>query len=84
METDNEKFEIEIEHGAKVHVFPAELKTMGYTYKIAVVVFGSEVVFEPDEERNFRAVIDPTLNKTNDYPVEILQKIAQFLEEVFK
>jgi hypothetical protein len=57
---------------------------MGYTYKIAVSLFGSELIFEPDEERNFRAVVDPAIERTKEYPAEILQKIAQFLEEVFK
>lgn len=84
MENDYEKFEIEIEQGGKIHVFPAELRTMGYTYKIAVSIFGSELIFEPDEERNFRAVVDPATERNKEYPAEILQKIAQFLEEVFK
>ena len=84
MSYEIEKFEIEVEQAGEIHVFPAELRTMGYTFKIAVDLFGSEILFEPDEERNFRAVIDREKYPNISFNADILQKIAQFLEEVFK
>ena len=33
---------------------------LGYTLKISVDVNGTEVLFEPDEERNYRAVMIPS------------------------
>jgi hypothetical protein len=37
--------------------FEAELRVYGYTHKIAVMVEGVEIIYEPDEERNYRAFI---------------------------
>lgn len=84
MSSENEKFDLEIEHEAEAFTFPAELRPSGYTYKIAVEIFGSEVLFEPDEERNFRAVIDRKEYPSINLDAHLLQKIAKFLEEAFK
>lgn len=44
--------------GQELH-FPARLLVYGYTHKISVAVNGIEVLLEPDEERNYRAVVQP-------------------------
>jgi hypothetical protein len=64
--------------------FPAELRVFGYTHKIAVTVNDTIVLFEPDEERNYRAVIaDSEKNKKTIDP-ELLQAIAEELETALK
>jgi hypothetical protein len=50
-------FEIPITYKGKEHSFRLSLITAGYTYKVKVDVFGKIISYEPDEERNFRAVI---------------------------
>jgi hypothetical protein len=65
--------------------FEAKLLNMGYMYKIQVDVYGQQVLFEPDEERNFRAMLDPNdLEKGNYIEVGLLKAIAEVLESVVK
>ena len=47
----------------------ASLLVTGYTHKFIVKTFGQEIIFEPDEETNYRAVIpyqEVGKNKTLD------------------
>jgi hypothetical protein len=37
--------------------FPAQIVQLGYVVKLMVIIEGVTVTFEPDEERNWRAVI---------------------------
>ncbi|MFC6101548.1 hypothetical protein [Olivibacter domesticus] len=58
---------------------------MGYTHKIEVDVFGTLVHFEPDEERNYRAILlDPTAESSTEIKPGLLQAIATYLEEQIK
>lgn len=50
-------FELPVSYKGEELLFPAELKQIGYTHAIVVDVYGQEVLFEPDEERNYRAVV---------------------------
>ena len=50
-------FELPVEYKGKEMLFPTELLPMGFTHKIKVTVDGIEILFEPDEERNYRAMI---------------------------
>jgi hypothetical protein len=62
----------------------AELRVFGYTHKIAVMVDGAEILFEPDEERNYRAVLpDPQTQKSN-LDMELIRGIAAELEKAFQ
>lgn len=60
--------------------YAAELRVRGFSYHIAVWVEQTEVMFEPDEERNYRAIVPHNGN----VPVELLQAIAEELEKQFK
>ncbi|HZH65870.1 MAG TPA: hypothetical protein VEY10_13330 [Flavisolibacter sp.] len=52
-------FDIPVTYKGKELLFKSRLLILGYTHKISVDVSSTEVLFEPDEERNYRAVIDP-------------------------
>jgi hypothetical protein len=39
--------------------FEIELQVTGYTHRIQVMVHDIPVLFEPDEERQYRAVVPP-------------------------
>jgi hypothetical protein len=81
-----EQFEIPVVYNNQQYHFKARLLQLGsYTHKIQVSVNGTEVLFEPDEERNYRAYIDPTnkgaLEQTDIY---LLKEIALAIESIVK
>lgn len=80
-----ESFFIPITYQGKEMDIPAKLITTGFTYRIAVELSGQTIFFEPDEERNFRAVI-PYQENVREIPVqkELLKVIAETLDELFK
>jgi len=58
---------------------------IGYTHKIQVEVNGQLVKFEPDEEQNYRAVLDAAqLEKSNKLDIPILKAIAEVIELAVK
>ena len=56
-------FELPVDFKGKEMLFPAELLPMGYTHKIKVTIEGIEILFEPDEKRNYRAVMRIEIKK---------------------
>lgn len=81
----NDEFYIPVSFGGKDYNFPARLLTYGYTIKLEVDIDGNTIVFEPDEERNWRALIPyddiPAAKKTNP---ELLKAVAEAIEEITK
>ncbi|HEV7333915.1 MAG TPA: hypothetical protein VGN63_22970 [Flavisolibacter sp.] len=79
----DEQFELPVLYkGEEVH-FPAQLQQSGYTHRFVVDVYGTEVFFEPDEERSYRALIDPE-NTEKQLPLDLLQAIAEGIALVLK
>ncbi len=76
----NEPFELPITYKGKELLFPSRLLQLGYTHKFQVQVNGLEVLFEPDEERNYRAVVAPVLVEKSNIDVELLQAIAEVIQ----
>jgi hypothetical protein len=82
---NDNNFEIPITYKGKEINFPASLVTYGYTYKIVVNVYGILISFEPDEERNFRAIVNwDDLHETNNIDKELLKEIAAAIESITK
>jgi hypothetical protein len=54
----DEPFFIDVVVNGHTHSFATTLVSSGYTHKFQVLINGLEVIFEPDEERNFRAIIN--------------------------
>lgn len=77
-----DEFELEIEHRNERVVFRGKLLLMGYTHKIQVEVNGVQVLFEPDEERHYRALVAEGHHHSMD--VAVLEKIAASIEEALK
>jgi hypothetical protein len=80
-----EDFKIPVLYNNQRLNFPAQLVRYAYSYKIEVDVEGTLIYFEPDEERNWRAlvgyeeiVVNRNLNK------ELLKAIATSIEEIVK
>lgn len=78
-------FNIPVNYKGKELLFKSKLLILGYTHKISVNVNGTEVLFEPDEERNYRAVID--LDKMEGMKMidkELLKAIAGAIETIVR
>ena len=77
-------FELPVDFSGKEFLFPAELLPMGFTHKIKVTVEGTEILFEPDEERNYRAMITD-LEKFNQTHIDklLIQAICKTLDLLF-
>ena len=55
-----DSFIVPILYNGKEYNFEASLVKFGFTYRIQVTIEGVEVLFEPDEERNYRVMLaDP-------------------------
>ncbi len=81
-----ESFEITVAYKNKILSFSAKLLRYGYTHRIIVSVDNANIVFEPDEERNYRAFADPsdTVNSPLTVDAGLLGAIAQTLESIVK
>lgn len=80
----NDTFEIPVSYKGKNLNFKSELLVSGYTYKIQVDVNGYQIVFEPDEERNFRALVDPNVIDTSKIDRGLISAIAEAIESIVK
>ena len=76
-------FELPVHYNGKEILFPAELRQQGYIHRIAITIDATEVLFEPDEERNYRALIDTGKMDAMRKNQDLLKAIAETLHEVF-
>jgi hypothetical protein len=76
-----ESFTLVVNYKGKEYHLDSELRIYGYTHKIAINIEGEEILFEPDEERNYRAVI-PEGSKI-EIDMGVIQVIAKELEAAF-
>lgn len=79
-----EEFELPVEFGGKELSFPARLQQLGYTYRVTVTLEHGLLLFEPDEERNWRAVADETLLESGKLPsAALVAAMAEALQFIF-
>ena len=79
---NEEPFELPVIFKGSELMLPAKLVQMGYTYKIFVTVNEQEIIFEPDEERNLRAIIEDSNSK--NISVELVRAIGESLNHHFQ
>lgn len=77
----HESLELPVQIGDKTILLPAELKVWGYSHRILVTWEGQVITFEPDEERNYRALIEGIQKPP---ALEIVKAIMKSIESVFK
>lgn len=81
----DEPFELPVVYKGEELAFSARLLQLGYTHKFAVVVNGQEILFEPDEERDYRAVIEPEqMEGKTDVNKELIKAIVDAIEAAVK
>ncbi|MFT3749109.1 MAG: hypothetical protein QM768_12360 [Agriterribacter sp.] len=76
-----EPFELPVQFGDQTILLPAELKIWGYSHRILVKLHEQVIIFEPDEERNYRALIEDTGKPPAP---EMLKAITESIEAIFK
>ena len=76
-----ENFTIEVDYNGDQQSFTGELRKLGYTHKLFIDVNGVEVVFEPDEERNYRVIIT-NHHDADKFDKGLLQKIVDELKHI--
>jgi hypothetical protein len=78
-----DSFSIDVDFKGREYSFEALLVVVGYTFKFYVVINGVEVTFEPDEERNYRAIInvsDQSSIKGDD--IELIKAVGDKIQSI--
>jgi hypothetical protein len=77
--------EIPVTYKGEELIVMAKVILAGYGYKFQIEVDGQEVLFEPDEERNFRAMLNyDDLDKGVSIDKHLLKAIADVLNSFTK
>ena len=78
-----ESFTLVVNYKGKEYQLESELRVFGYTHKIAINLKGEEILFEPDEERHYRAVIPEYVGTKPEIDIGLIQAITKELEAAF-
>ena len=79
----DEQFTISIFNDGSEHIYEARLVTLGYTHKFLIVINGMEVVYEPDEERNYRAILsEADQAKVKESDVELIKAVGDKIQSI--
>jgi len=63
--------------------FPVRMYAYGYTFRVEVLVGETVVIFEPDDEGSYRALVDAAqIEKSNALSIGLLRAIAEALEKL--
>ncbi len=77
----DEYFQIPVTYRGEELAFTSRLLLSGYDHKIEVEVNGYLILFEPDDEQRYRALVsEADLQKGSKIDVGLLQAIAQVIE----
>jgi len=79
----DEIFTINVSLNEQEYCFDARLVTIGYTHKFIVMINGIEVMYEPDEERHYRAILqDIQQSSMKDKDKELIKAVADKIESI--
>jgi hypothetical protein len=79
-----DSFILELVYNDEKKVFDAEFhKPSRFTHHMMVNIEGAQVYFEPDEERNYRAVLSPE-NSSPAPDAGLVRAVADKLHELFQ
>ena len=76
-------FTLVVNYKGKEYQVEGELCIFGYTHKIAINFEGREILFEPDEERNYRAVMPGYDSSKTEIDIGLVQAISKELAAAF-
>ena len=72
---------LNIEQDGKSHDVEVNFVSFAYTYRFQILINDKEIYFEPDEERNLRAIVPPGII-LNRQQIELLTLIGRELESI--
>jgi hypothetical protein len=83
----DEPFLIPVSYKGVEREFEATLQVLGYTHRFNVQVEGAEVIFERDEEGQYRAIVSQEAIATQEKEIrkldpELLHQIALQIEHI--
>ena len=77
------EFDLPVDYQGEEFAFRTSILKSGYTRKFQVDVNGQMILFEPDEERNYRAVIPfEEIGNIKNVDLELLKIIADTLQQL--
>ena len=79
----DESFSVSINYKGSEYSFEARLVTAGYIHKFYVIINGLEIIYEPDEERNYRAISQISHDlKDLDLDLELIKAVGIQIESL--
>ncbi|MDB5251679.1 MAG: hypothetical protein JWP27_848 [Flaviaesturariibacter sp.] len=75
-------FELPVTYQGKEILFPAQFEPRGYSYRIRVELPQCIVYLEPDEDRNFRAMIDTNAPAGKLPPAALLEALVESMGNI--
>lgn len=78
----NEIFELPISYKGEQLYLPTQLLQSGYVHQFKVEVEGYEILFEPDEEGNYRALVNESMLDRLKIKTGLLQEISEALSSL--
>ncbi len=80
-----DSFSIDLDFRGKEYCFEARLATVGYTHKFYIVINGVEVTFEPDEERNYRAILNSSdQSSIKGVDIELIKAVGEKIQSILQ
>jgi hypothetical protein len=80
-----DSFSIDVDFKGKECSFEARLATVGYTHKFYIVINGVEVTFEPDEERNYRAILNTSdQSSIKGVDIELIRAVGEKIQSILQ
>ena len=65
----------------KEYSFEARIVSQGYTQKFHVLINGIEVIYEPDEERKYRAILKELGHASiKDLDIDLIKAVGEQIE----
>ncbi|HEX6914822.1 MAG TPA: hypothetical protein VF145_06255 [Chitinophagaceae bacterium] len=77
-----DEFSIGLEYKGVLRTFTGRLIVTGYTHRICFDIDGTSLVLEPDEERNYRAVVAP--QDVDKLDGELVRSIAAEMQDLLR
>ena len=77
-------FELPVHYNGDGFNLKARLVTFGYVYKFYVIVEGKELVFEKDNEQNYRVISERGNADNKSINGELLEAIVKSLQNIEK
>ncbi|SEI37529.1 hypothetical protein SAMN04487995_0144 [Dyadobacter koreensis] len=75
-------FELDVDFNGETFEFPGQLIISGYVHKIELDINGAKVLFEPDEERKYRALLSMQDLTDNQIEMGLIKAIVLRLDSL--